>query len=723
MLQKLIITLTLILISNVSLADRPKIGLVLSGGGARGAAHIGVLKVLEQQRIPIDFIAGTSMGSIVGGLYASGMTADEIEEVITGLDWNEILRDAPNRQDKKIIRKETEERFSIGGKPGFRDGDITLPIGMIHGQNILPVLQELSHHVAHVNNFNQLPIPFRAVATDIVNGRMVVLKEGSLALSMRASMGVPSVFTPTNIDGVMLVDGGLTNNLPVDVVQRMGADIIIAVDISTPYRTKEELKNLLHITDQMTRILTGVNTIARRAMLREQDILISPQLGDITATDFDRASEAIPLGTEEALKHLDALAQYSLSQTDYEAHIAVRPDVSIANSTIANVYLTNNSGLDDKVLEEYIDVAKGDELNLSKVEADLYDLHSLGNFESVSYRLDHTADGVDLYLDAAAKTWGPNYLYLGIAMEGDLEGDTITNFSLGYSREEVTSKGGVWTTMATLGTEPGLSTHFYLPLSHSLGPFVTLDAGFGRQNQAVFDDDHKLAEYRLKQSEAGAGIGWEFSRKAAVMFGVSRIHGEANLLIGSRNFPQPKYDDGGVTAQFRYDSFNDRDFPSAGSLVNLFARKSYDSFGADEEYEQFEIHMVKVRAFGDHRLGVSIRAGTTNGDPTIAGLFQVGGGPTMLGLKQGQLVGPHMAVAQIYYYKEYTPMPLLSGYIGGLLEYGGVYRDRDEINADNSITSGSIWFAVDTPIGPLQFGIGATDKGDVSYYTRVGHLF
>ncbi len=708
-----------------TLAERHKIGLVLSGGGARGAAHIGVLKALEDNHIPIDYIAGTSMGSIVGGLYASGLSAQEIEEDLVSMDWNDKLSDAPSRSDKQIIRKVTEAQFSVSGRPGLDNGELVLPQGLIQGQKILPELQRLTSHVTHIHDFSELPIPFNAVATDIVEGAMVVLDSGDLAVSMRASMAVPSIFAPTSIQDLLLVDGGLTNNLPVDVVRAMGAEIVIAVDISSPLRGKEDVNNILDITDQLTRILTGVNSKESRSMLTEIDFLIEPPIGDYSAADFNDAQMIIPIVEQEALRQMKGLRRLALPPAEFAQHLADRKKVRPDAPRVGKVTLTNNSGLKDEVLQEWIGTRSGSTLDLDRMDQDLNDVFALGNFQSVSYSLDHTSDGVDINLDAAAKSWGPNYLYLGLDLEGDLAGDSLVNFSVGYSKEEVTDKGAIWTSWATVGDEPGLETHLYLPLSHSLGPFAMVSAGFKRNDQAIYlpDDNDKIADYRILDAYVAGGLGWEFSRRSAFTLGFDRLEGEADLLVGDPRNPEPDYSDGGIWAQYRYDSLNDRYFPDSGSYVNVMARTSLEGLGADEQYERYGLSLAHFIPFKNHRFVFAMQSGTTEGEGTVGGLFTAGGGPTLLGLKRNQLIGPHLAVVQAYYYKEYTPAPFLSGYIGGLLEYGGIYEERSDMLGSDSITSGSLWFGMDTPVGPFQIGIGATDGGDVNLFTRVGHLF
>ena len=254
---------------------------------------------------------------------------------------------------------------------------------------------------------------------------------------------------------------------------------------------------------------------------------------------------------------------------------------------------------------------------------------------------------------------------------------------------------------------------------------MSASAPYRREHQAIFDDNaQKIVEYRLKQFDAGLALGWEFSHQTAISLGIDRVTGEADIVVGDQGFPEPDYDDGGLFVQFRHDSFNERDFPSSGMIINLWGHQSLDSFGADGEYRQWQLDLAKAISFGNHSFVFGLRSGTTSdGGPTIGRLFQAGGGPTLLGLEQGQLLGEHLAVAQFYYYREYKPIMFLTGYVGTLLEYGGAYATRDDINSENSVFSGSVFVAIDTPIGPLQFGIGATDLGGINYYTRIGHLF
>jgi NTE family protein len=290
---------------------RPRVGLVLSGGGARGIAHVGVLKVLEEARVPVDLIVGTSMGAIIGGLYASGMSAAELEREILSIDWGNVFERREPRQLLSQRRKEEDFELSPVLELGFRDGEFRLPTGAVSTRDLEMLLRRYTLPTRHLATFDSLPTPFRAVATDMETGHPVVMDHGDLAAALRASMSVPGVFSPLEVDGRILGDGGLVNNLPVNVARRMGADVIIAVNIGTPLAGRETLGSLLGITSQMVNILTEQNVQASMALLTPADLLLLPPLGKLTSADFDRAQELVRIGEAYGQSVREALARFA----------------------------------------------------------------------------------------------------------------------------------------------------------------------------------------------------------------------------------------------------------------------------------------------------------------------------------------------------------------------------------------------------------------------------
>ncbi|MBK7903082.1 MAG: patatin-like phospholipase family protein [Proteobacteria bacterium] len=298
---------------------RPRIGLVLGGGGAKGAAHLGVLGVLDEMRIPVDCIIGTSMGALVGGTYASGMSADELETAIRAISWQEAIGRRGLRAQVPMRRKLTSNTYSNSLEFGVRDGRLVAPSGLINTQNVDLTIQYLVGRSRGIAEFDRLPIPFRAVATDMQNGEMVVLDRGDLALAMRASMAVPGVFSPVNIDGRILGDGGLTRNVPVDIARQTCADVVIAVAVPNPLPTAAELRSPLTLMSRTLDVLIGANERQQLDTLGPDDVKIVIEMGDIGSASFDRVNDAIPLGRAAALAHRDALARYAVTEDEYLA--------------------------------------------------------------------------------------------------------------------------------------------------------------------------------------------------------------------------------------------------------------------------------------------------------------------------------------------------------------------------------------------------------------------
>ncbi len=304
--------------------ERPRIGLVLSGGGARGAAHIGVLKVLEQLRVPVDAIAGTSMGAVVGGLYASGLSAAEIEKVMTSIDWQDAFRDRPPREDLTLRRKQEDESFLVKFPLGLHDGHIVLPRGLIQGQKLTEELRALTLPVALIQNFDELPTRFRAVATDLETGDIVIMASGDLTSAMRASLSAPGVFAPVEREGHLLVDGGIADNVPIDIARAMGVDLVIVVDVGSPLLPRAKLTSAPVISAQMLAILIRHNAEAQLATLKPQDILIQPELGEASPFDFGILARVIGVGEAAARARAGQLAALSVNEADMQRYVAQR---------------------------------------------------------------------------------------------------------------------------------------------------------------------------------------------------------------------------------------------------------------------------------------------------------------------------------------------------------------------------------------------------------------
>src|SRR5688572_12437947 len=371
-------------------AARQQIGLVLSGGGARGGAHIGVLKALEELRVPVDYVAGTSIGAVVGGFYVSGMSVADLEQLVESLEWESAFLNVTPRQLKSFRRKRDDDSFLVNQKPGLNDGEFELPIGLIQGQVIDMIISRETLRASQVENFDQLAIPFRAVAGDLVTGEAVVLGSGSLARAIRASMSIPAALSPIEIDGRLLVDGGIAMNLPVDVARDMGADVVIAVDISSELLGRETLRSVLDVTSQLTNLLTRNGTLQQRSKLTSSDLLLVPTFGEeLTSTDFARMRETIQTGYDAVMQNRAEFERLSVSEEQYAAYLAARRDPRMSDLPVVDfVRLQNGGPVADSIVEARLGAIEvGKPLDVDAVERAMNTVYGLDYYQNVRYGL------------------------------------------------------------------------------------------------------------------------------------------------------------------------------------------------------------------------------------------------------------------------------------------------------------------------------------------------
>jgi len=704
---------------------RPRIGLVLSGGGARGAAHVGVLRVLEELRIPVDYVAGTSMGSIIGGLYASGMTPDQIETALKEMDWDNVFSDRPPRIDRPFRRKRDDDLYLVKAKPGFNDGKLTFPSGAIQGQKFDLALRQLVRHVSTVSDFDQLAIPFRAVASDIGTGKAVVLGSGDLAMAMRASMAVPGAFAATEIDGRVLVDGGITNNLPINVVRDMGADIVIAVDISTPLAPAESVSNMLQITAQLTSIMTRTNAELQIASLTQRDVLIVPDLGKIGSGDFKLAAQAVETGRVAADAKRGQLAQLAMSEADFQAHLVARSDPPDAGDVVDFVRIVNNSRVADEMIGVRIKQSIGEPLDVAGLEADISRLYGLELFQTVHYDFVEEDGKSGIEVTANERSWGPNYLQFGVALSNTFDGDNRYNMAVGYLRTAINPLNGELRFGVQVGEDPILGADWYQPLDYASNYFVESRLRAERRNVGSFDDKlDPFAEYRVTALAAELSAGRNLGVLAELRAGVRRSTGDVEVRVGSPDLPDFDFDSGAFYGRFLLDSLDDVNFPTRGTIMLAEYSLFREALGSDDNLEQLRARLNYLTNFGAHTVGIGARFNTTtSGDVAIQDRFRIGGFLELSGLPQDSLSGEHTALVQAVYYRKAPLIPFFDWYIGGSLELGNAWESRDDISTGSAILNGSVFLGLDTPIGPLYLGYGRAEGGLDSAFFYLGKSF
>jgi NTE family protein len=718
---------------------RPRIGLVLSGGGARGAAHIGVLKVLEQLHVPVDAIAGTSMGAVVGGLYASGLSADEIESIVTSLDWQDAFRDWPAREDQTFRRKQEDENFLVKFPLGIRGSRIQLPKGLIQGQKLSQTLRRLTLPVSGITRFDDLPIRFRAVATDLETGDAVVMDSGDLTSAMRASLSAPGVFAPVQREGRLLVDGGISENVPVDVARQMGVDIVIVVDVGFPLLPREKLTSAPVISNQMLAILIQRNSHKQLATLSSKDILVEPQLGDISSFDFGIFDRIISAGVAAGRASTGALESLAITPEEYQQYLARHLAVRSPAPRIDFVKIEAGSEHYAHMLERRFGNVVGKPLDPDLVAQDVSAIYGQGNLEMLDYRVVRDDDSYGVALSARRNSWGPNYVRFGLSLQDDFQGNATYNAAARLVLSEITEPGGEWVWDMQIGNDSKLYTEVYLPLSGGSNYFFLPHVLAEVRNIQVLDDQVALAQYRLRTFNYGLDFGREFGNWGELRTGVQHERGRAGVNIGDPTLPEQTFDTRTFFLRASYDTLDNVNFPRRGHHASFEWDAERTSLGSDQKSDRLQFDYLYAHSFGRTTTAFSAAGGTTLNTPNVPQivpggiptdlrlLFQLGGFLNLSGLRADSISGPHFGLARAMVYKQigrggpgYLDVPT---YLGMSLEIGNVWNTRSEASLSNTHRDASVFLGMDTFIGPIYVATGFDNQGHQSFYLFLGRTF
>ena len=704
---------------------RPKICLVLSGGGARGAAHIGVLKVLEELRVPVDCIAGTSMGSLVGGAYASGMSIPDMEELVGGLSTSAIFKERPPRQDLAIRRKLDDHTNLFTPEIGVRSDGLLLPKGAVSGVQLETVLRRLANTPGY-RNFDTLPIPYRAVATDLVAGTAVVFTEGELANVMRASMSVPGAVAPTEYQGKLLVDGGLTDNLPVDVARAMGADIVIAVNLGTPLMKREDLTSLIGVTSQMLNILTEQNVRASLASLRPSDILILPELGEFSAGDFDHLPKTIPIGEEAARRQHARLAELSIPPDEYATLRAAQRNLSPPDlRPVDEIRFAPMERVSPAFAAATMETHPGEPISQATLDRDMRRLFGTGDFEHVNYRFLEEPGKRVLGVEAIEKSYGPNYLRFGLGLSSDFRGDAYFNLLASYRRTWINSLGAEWRTDAQVGQTSSLTSEFYQPLDTRQRFFIAPRFELERRPVNVFSGSQRIAQYDLRRTDLALDVGTQITKYGEGRLGFVLGHQNASLSTGPA-FLSPGNESTerrAFTARVLVDQVDSINFPRFGYGATMNVYSSQGALGATDTYTKGDLTATYAHSFGNNTINLGVRAGSNLGGPALPpyAMFQWGGFLQQSGYSTGQLIGGNIQFARLVYYNKLVRQTFLEGvYAGFSLEAGRVGAPLVPGNPTGLLKSGAAFLGLDSPIGPFYLAYGRAAGGSYAFYLFLG---
>ena len=701
--------------------DHPKLGLALSGGGAKGLAHIGVLKVLEEIGMPIDYIAGTSMGSIVGGLYAAGYSAKQCEEIVLSVDWTSLFSDAVERRDMAMEQKPWDGRYTFSLE--LKDNRIQLPSGLIAGQKALKLLTELLLHVQHIDNFRELPTPFVCAATDLVTGELVVLDRGFLPEAIRASMAIPSVFTPIKIDGRLLVDGLIVRNLPAEETIEMGADTVICVDVGSPLRDENALNTFFGVMDQAISFQVVSSSEEQR---KKCDYLIIPDLSEKSVLDYNDAAYFIRQGeaaAREMLPELIALAA-ELNKTPRNVHrtVPVRAD----SVTVNSVALEGLENVPQNLILSEISLELPTRTTIYDIQQHIDRIYGTGFFERVTYRLDPAASGSKLIIHVVEKS--ESLFQVGFRY------DTSNNAAMLLNTEfrNILTQGSFLTFDLRLGDNLQFDNQFfsYNRFRRKLGFRSRIN--FTTDDIDVFDGSQRIARYDLNHAFAEFTLGSIFSTTTLLSLGARAEYAAADRTIGSVGVESIETSLLSLVGSFQIDTFDRTYFPSRGVNLDITSHISDKQFLSDATFARHHMDLRVIYPLNEEFSFQSqlFLGGTVGRELPIHYLFRLGGvdlpftqlGRTasFMGLKVQERSGEHIQMMQFGIQYEVLPQR----FITFRWNIGNTFDEwNGKLDPDLFITGAGLTIGVPTFLGPVELSIMSGQKRDFLSYINVGHKF
>jgi len=708
---------------------RPRIGLVLSGGGARGLAHVGVLKVLEREHIPVDVIAGTSMGAIVGGLYASGMSAQQIEAEVLRLDWGNVFASRVDRRELSQRRKEQDFDVSPLIEVGIDSNGLKAPLGPVSSRGLESHLRRMTLPSRQFTNFDQLPTPFRAVATDMETGKPVILGGGDLATVLRSSMSVPGVFAPVEVDGRILGDGGLVNNTPVDVARSMGAQRLIVVNIGTPLSKRDTLNSFTGVTAQMINILTEQNVQQSLRSLKPDDVLIAPTLDNLTAADFDRGADFVALGQLQAEALVLRMQDLKVSDAEYARWKAARQQRITPPSTLAFVRFEGSRQTKPESRDDMLETHAGDTFDIAKAERDATRLAATGDYLRADYRLVRTPQGEEgLEFDLEDKPWGPDYLQLGLDFSADNRGRSLFNLKVVHNRHWLDEHGSEWRNFVRLGSSPTLGTEWYRPmdwkLPDGLRGFVSTSASLSSRHLSLYNDPNGdlSTELERKHRSIALDLGATWRELGEWRLGLVDDAFRDDPDVADAFYVGPlsplRWNERGVHVSAVFDQLDHAFFPTHGWRIEanwMKGRSLGNGLVETGEVNHFEAQTQLARSWGVHTLSSYARVGVSGGAQQATPRYGLGGFQQLSGYAPYQVSGSRIALLRLGYQQRVTSLPLTRGLVVGTsFEVGNAWNRPSDLGAGKLRKGMSLYLGADTAFGPVYGalvnspGVGST---------------
>jgi|APFre7841882793_1041355.scaffolds.fasta_scaffold00704_4 NTE family protein len=701
-------------------AERPRVGLVLGGGGARGAAHIGVLEVLRENRIPVDCVAGTSMGGLVTGAFAAGLTPDEMLEAMGQADWREMFNDNPPTNELNPRVKSQSRLFIPGTEIGMtKEGAQTLP-AVVQGQKIKLFINRLVRSQYGQPLIEKMPIPVSIIATDLVTGDKVVFREGSMTRAMRATMSVPGLMAPVKDGERLLVDGGLVDNVPIDEVRKScNPDVVIAVNVGSPLMKAKDIGGIFSVAGQMVNILTEQNVTRSLSTLSSGDIYIKPDLDGITAAEFSRYAETAKRGRAAAEALLPRLKALSVGEQQYQAWLATMTPVRGELPVVDEVQIAGLKRVNPVYPDRYLRNYDGAPVDVNRLDKDLGLIYGDGLYDDVDFSLLSTRDRNILRVTPVEKEFGPDYLRFGFNLNATSSSPSTFNLRVAYQKTLINSLGGEWLTGVQVGNENGVFTEFYQPLDAERRFFLEPKLSYLRFPLYIYQNNQRIAEYSVDQTSLDLMAGVNVGLWGPVSVGWAGRYRSAELATGSPTLPTGSEGFSGFLAKLDFDQFDRLYDPTHG----WGARGSY-FYATGDGYDKAELDLRAAENFGDYILQGRIRgAGSFTGSLPFYDAVALGGFLNLSGFARNQIIGESLIYGNVRLEKVIGRLPAgLRGdmRVGVAVEGGKVDGRYTETNLNGWQSSATAYVGGETPLGMVYLGYGYSPNGMGNFYLFIG---
>lgn len=696
--------------------ERPRIALVLSGGGARGLAHIGVLRVLRELQVPVDMVVGTSMGAVIGGAFAAGRSVEELESITRDTAWETVLSDRPVR-DTLHFRRREEDRL-LPSRVEFavtKQDRVSLPRSVAGNAALEEALARLLPPGMRDRRVDRLGLPFRSVGSDLVTGEMVELSDTSLFLAARASLAVPGVFAPVRINQRLIADGGLVRNLPVDIARALGADLIIAVNVGTPLAAERELGSAIGVARQMLQILTEQNVQRSLKELRAEDILITPDLQGVGFLDFSAHEQALRAGEAAARRVADQLARLRLPAEQYAAldghRLALAGAAEVANIALPleKLEVKGSRRINPAILAAQTGVKEGDLVKPDEVRRAAAKLYGRGDLESVDTEIRDVDGGRHVTIQANEASWSRNRLRLGLELASDFNDDNSFSLGIMHVASSLNNYGAELRTLARVGTTRLFSTELWQPLKPGSAWYLAPGLRYTAHNVNVYSHHKRVARVGLRYLDTSLAFGRELENWGDLRFGVTRRLGRATLVLPAR-LDESSYR-GYETVRFvqlRTDTLDSLAFPTRGRLFQAHLELSPSSTAGAPSFANSVVAglaAISRGAWAGHLYGEWSHADQGTASQSLGGFLRLSGAP------QDSLNGRTNLLARLVLARQVGVIPATLGStvrLGFSIETGGAFAGRDQVGIRGMKKAGSVFLSADTRFGPAYLGIGAT---------------